>query len=66
MGEPRDHALNCFLGAILVILHTIADLHNLPPVLRREVLISSLVCKTNIQLAKRAQPDTRNFERGTY
>jgi len=45
VSKPLDHALDSFLGAILVRLHAVADFHDLPPVLGREVLIGSFVCK---------------------
>ena len=45
MGETLDHALNSFFGAVGVAGHTIADLHNGAPVLRREILVGRLVCE---------------------
>lgn len=44
VGEPLDHALDCFLGAILVARHLVAYFDDGAPVLRRQILVSRLGC----------------------
>jgi hypothetical protein len=43
MGQALDQALDGLLGAVGVGLHAIADLHDLAPVLGREVFVGGLV-----------------------
>ena len=60
MGQPFDQALDGLLGAVRVGLHAVADLHDLTPVLGREVLVGRFVCRVmSARLHKRAAESAR-------